>query len=639
MSGSHSSKEDYSEGWDVVLPSAAPVPGSPISLPSPSSDAAGPPSGSDEPFSPVVVKRFRKSRKRALEEPSPPISAVTPPVAVQPLLPLQSVPRPSVAKGGPRPSPLLVAPALRGQLPVWPSSSARPKLPTSPPKGGLALTTPLRQPSFSGFSVSAFCPKALPPSRPPPRSLAIHAVPQAPAPIAQASSPLSGGAVRHPPTSLPSPTPSHSARLPGSKPPASSPGPAEPAFLTRAGQESSRKSAACVAWAELLQILGDSSGLFCSLRSSRFRDDLIQQSLAPFTPGTVEASLYDLLQNRLIRSFLSQPVQDRKEALPLPLAVVVGWERRVCCPSAPQEQKLLLGSFLLALHGGLRFGDLQRVRLNTLSLTPSALRGICWQTKTTRRGQPFAVHLHGLSGRDSASSWVLSFLHALQAAWEATEQHYGLSASPDFVLPALQNLGGHRPVSAAFHRPMSYSQALGCLRFFLSLPWRDMSLPAPVSSTEEVAFTLHSLKVCLLAAGAQIRASEDARQHHGHHKSPSVQLYSRDDTILAFDLQRSVAVACADGWRPARPIARGGQPPTLEPPFSVPREHPPSSLPVHCFGPGISRFLYSREQQFAPASLPKTVPYPASESAQPPEPDTPTLPTPASARDLPFLSG
>ena len=57
-----------------------------------------------------------------------------------------------------------------------------------------------------------------------------------------------------------------------------------------------------------------------------------------------------------------------------------------------------------------------------------------------------------------------------------------------------------------------------------------------------------------------------------------------DDTILALDhLQRQICSACADGWRPARPIARGGQPPTLEPPFHVDRSK--------------HEFVYDREAQ------------------------------------------
>ena len=94
---------------------------------------------------------------------------------------------------------------------------------------------------------------------------------------------------------------------------------------------------------------------------------------------------------------------------------------------------------------------------------------------------------------------------------------------------------------------MAYSQSLAAMRHFVTLPWQDSTKPIPVTPEESRAFTLHSLKVCLLAAGAQVRATEAARQHQGHHKSPSVQLYSRDDTILALDLQKQICFACAQG--------------------------------------------------------------------------------------------
>ena len=92
-----------------------------------------------------------------------------------------------------------------------------------------------------------------------------------------------------------------------------------------------------------------------------------------------------------------------------------------------------------------------------------------------------------------------------------------------FRLPARVSLAS-RATWANF--PMSYSQALGAMRHFMSLPWQDSSRPVPVTLEESSGFTLHSRKVCLLAAGAQVRAAEEARQHQGHHKSPSVQLYT-----------------------------------------------------------------------------------------------------------------
>ena len=116
----------------------------------------------------------------------------------------------------------------------------------------------------------------------------------------------------------------------------------------------------------------------------------------------------------------------------------------------------------------------------------------------------------------------------------------GMSVIPDFILPVLTNLGGLSRPSSTYAQPMAYSQSLAAMRHFLTIPWQDSTKPIPVTPPESRAFTLRSLKVCLLAAGAQVRATEEARQHQGHHKSPSVQLYSRDDTILALDLQGEV---------------------------------------------------------------------------------------------------
>ena len=39
---------------------------------------------------------------------------------------------------------------------------------------------------------------------------------------------------------------------------------------------------------------------------------------------------------------------------------------------------------------------------------------------------------------------------------------------------------------------------------------------------------------------AQIHAAEPIRQQQGHHKTPSVQLYSRDDTLGALELQTQI---------------------------------------------------------------------------------------------------
>ena len=109
--------------------------------------------------------------------------------------------------------------------------------------------------------------------------------------------------------------------------------------------------------------------------------------------------------------------KDKRESYPLPLAIVVAFERCVCDVSTAPSLALFLGAVLLCVHGSIRFGDAQRMPWDKLQLSATALRGTCDHTKTTKHGQPFAVTLMGLSFRDTQSSWVLKWLGHLQGTF------------------------------------------------------------------------------------------------------------------------------------------------------------------------------------------------------------------------------
>ena len=349
--------------------------------------------------------------------------------------------------------------------------------------------------------------------------------------------------------------------------------------------------------------------------------------------------LRDLLGRPLIAAFrVDEEPRDRKEALPLPLAALCAWERAIADPACPTQLALLLGGLLLAAHASLRFGDLQRISLDSLSLTASSLRGICWATKTSKSGQPFAVTLSGLTGRDVHSSWVLHYLRHLQLSWQATEEAWRdlwEAMCPDFILPILPDLGCSSQQPFCFGAPMSYPQALAALRWAVQTPW-DPRSPQPVTPAEAPAFTLHSLKVSLLSATAQLRLSDEARRRQGHHKQQSVDLYGRDDTIDALWLQQQIALACSEGWRPSRPISRGGQAPTLEASFQVPRSAPPVKLDISKTPWDVGRFTYHREiQQLREQKLldePSTQPEPGQKS----QPYTTEPPLPLALSPQPF---
>ena len=53
-------------------------------------------------------------------------------------------------------------------------------------------------------------------------------------------------------------------------------------------------------------------------------------------------------------------------------------------------------------------------------------------------------------------------------------------------------------------------------------------------------------------------------------------------------------------WRPQRPMARGGQQPTLEPPFQVGPQDPPDTVALRDLPPDLQRFINAKEAQVQP---------------------------------------
>ena len=229
---------------------------------------------------------------------------------------------------------------------------------------------------------------------------------------------------------------------------------------------------------------------------------------------------------------------------------------------------------------------------SSLSLSTSALHGTCFATKTTTHGQPFAVTLAGITGRNLSSCWTLHWLAALHSL---VTPHLQQEEAPDFLwlstaldAQALDELA-----------PASYCTALLCLRYVATLPWRAAG--SGLLPGEARQLTLHSMKSTLLAAAAQLRLAKEIRLAQGHHRD-SARLYSRNDTFDSLDAQHRLATAMSTGWRPNRSVARGGQAPIPEPPFSLPPGEPLSSIAPQDILSGPWNYFASRHEALHAAS-------------------------------------
>ena len=317
-------------------------------------------------------------------------------------------------------------------------------------------------------------------------------------------------------------------------------------------------------------------------------------------------------QNNLVTSYTKQvEAYDKKEAVPIPLSLIAAWEQCICCPSTPLTTKLVLGAILACTHSSIRFGDAQR-GWGSLQLSSRGLRATAYATKTTKAGQPFACTWHGLSGRDARASWLLQWLAALSCTPKTRFEVQDDTVEPDFLFPHLDL----QCLSVEYLAPASYARALLCLRW--AAQSRMLSGPSALTASEASALTLHSMKSTALASAAQLRLSRDDRLAQGHHRD-SARLYSRNDTFASLHIQRRIALAAADGWRPQRSMARGGSAPVPEPPFTLSQAHPAEHLPASSLVEGPWRIFTSRHESLH-ASHELRDPSPSSPQASPASP-------------------
>ena len=317
-------------------------------------------------------------------------------------------------------------------------------------------------------------------------------------------------------------------------------------------------------------------------------------------------SVYDIAWAPVISSFyLNKIPREKKEAFPLLLYHTIQIERKLLMATTTDGEILLLGGYLLFAWGSLRFSDGQRVHLQSLEYDGLSLRGVCYQTKTSSQGTPFAVLSSGFLSHGS-HSWLLRYLQVLDAAVATHKDFY-----PDISLPAslLLQLEPSGEISFPL-QGMDYASALRLLRRTLELSWKHTLPKLPALN-----YTLHSLKVTLLSWSNQLpQVSVQDRLSQGKHVGGSLELYSRERCIGQLRLQLQIREAVRSGGRFVVPLHRGAQAqhPLHEPSFEVESFRKDSGL--------VSWQHFSFSTEFSASVLPAIPSAATCVSAPPPVP-------------------
>ena len=192
----------------------------------------------------------------------------------------------------------------------------------------------------------------------------------------------------------------------------------------------------------------------------------------------------------------------------------------------------------------------------SITIQQHAMFALASHTKTTNRGMPIACVAFGLLGHHSQASWAQVWLNVVQQALHDTQQLFTTFAV-DFLLTEV----GPDMAKPIFLRPMRRDRGLQLLRYRLCKCHESHQVQAQPSDFHLLG--THSCKTTLLCWAQQLQLPLEQRQLQGHHRSAingSVALYSRNDTLPALLLQCTVAQRIAEGFRPLRPMLRGGSP-------------------------------------------------------------------------------
>jgi len=280
------------------------------------------------------------------------------------------------------------------------------------------------------------------------------------------------------------------------------------------------------------------------------------------------SALTQCLQSSLCKSYVSGTrICEKRESAPLPLFFLVFLECAIIRDSYPPSTLLQIGSILLLVWSSLRWSDGLWVSPGSLQLQDDVLYGSASHTKTTNRGMPFACYTAGFTGHGSTVHWCVKWMNLVMQAVHDTMQLH-----PTFKIDFLLTETGEDQQRPLFVQPMSRARGIHLLRYLLRL--QGESLGFQVEPEYLHLLGTHSCKTTLLCWGQQLNLSLESRRLQGHHRMAegmaSVALYSRSDVFPAVQLQRQIAKKIADGFRPVRPMLRGGSPPLFDKPVIIP---------------------------------------------------------------------
>ena len=254
--------------------------------------------------------------------------------------------------------------------------------------------------------------------------------------------------------------------------------------------------------------------------------------------STVQPDGFPSLYQGLFHSKAWQSSSMRKEAIPLPLAFVLWLETELVFERLSRPEAVFAGSVLLCIWCSLRFSDAQHVRLEQFFIDFDSIRSISYRTKS-RKFMPFGCISGGLYRLPSHHSWLFHWLSAMEHALELNSSS---AAAPDYIFFGFDG---------ASVRPLSYAEALVRLRRMLDM-WGG------ITSLQTLQYTLHSMKVTLLAFFRQLDFSLETRHLQGHHTfASSSTLYGRDDVSPLIIAQDSFIARVLQGWRARTPMMRG----------------------------------------------------------------------------------